>query len=188
MAFASWWLLPELAGKARTPNFDIAFTCRIGSAPGIALVEAKAHHRELEEASAGKSLGGGSKKDSPINAARSHETISAAIEEARKELSAETGLAWGINCDRCYQMSNRFAWAWKLAELGVPTVLVYLGFIDATDMDGRLIESENQWRSAVLPHGQGVIPEEVWGRVWSIGGTPFHALIRAQRTPLSLIG
>ena len=31
-------------------------------------------------------------------------------------------------------MSNRFAWAWKLADLGVPVVLVYLGFFRALFM------------------------------------------------------
>ena len=66
-------------------------------------------------------------------------------------------------------------------------MLVYLGFLDAVDMDGRLIEDEDQWRSAVLAHSQGVVPGEAWGHAWSIGGTPFHALIRAQKTPLSLI-
>lgn len=31
-------------------------------------------------------------------------------------------------------MSNRFAWAWKLATMEVPVVLVYLGFLNATEM------------------------------------------------------
>ncbi len=33
-----------------------------------------------------------------------------------------------------YQLCNRVAWAWKLADLGVPGVLVFLGFLNATEM------------------------------------------------------
>jgi hypothetical protein len=38
-----------------------------------------------------------------------------------------------ISRDNRYQMSNRFAWSWKLASVGVPVVLVYLGFVGAAD-------------------------------------------------------
>ena len=31
-------------------------------------------------------------------------------------------------------MSNRFAWAWKLASSSVPVVLIYLGFLRADEM------------------------------------------------------
>ena len=33
-----------------------------------------------------------------------------------------------------YSLCNRVAWAWKLAQLGVPVVWVYLGFLNATEM------------------------------------------------------
>ena len=32
------------------------------------------------------------------------------------------------------QMSNRFAWLWKLAELDDTVILVYLGFLGAVEM------------------------------------------------------
>lgn len=38
------------------------------------------------------------------------------------------GPAVRISRDSHYQLSNRVAFAWKLATLGLPTVLVYLGF------------------------------------------------------------
>jgi hypothetical protein len=32
-------------------------------------------------------------------------------------------------------MSNRFTWAWKLAEFGKPIILIYLGFLACDEMD-----------------------------------------------------
>jgi hypothetical protein len=64
----------------------------------------------------------------------SHETIGAAIESARMGFEAGTRLAWHISRDSHYQISNRFAWSWKLTQLGIPVVLVYLGFLNASDM------------------------------------------------------
>lgn len=34
-----------------------------------------------------------------------------------------------IGCDQHYQLSNRIAFGWKLATLGIPTAIVYLGFL-----------------------------------------------------------
>jgi len=44
---------------------------------------------------------------------------------------------WQLSRDSLYQLANRFAWAWKIASLGVPVALVYLGFIAADQMKGR---------------------------------------------------
>ena len=51
---------------------------------------------------------------------------------------------WALSTRHHYQLSNRFAWSWKLAMLGVPVVLLYLGFLNAQDMqdDGDLF-----WKS-----------------------------------------
>jgi hypothetical protein len=38
-------------------------------------------------------------------------------------------LTWALSRDRCYQMSNRFALAYRLAELGILVVLICLGFL-----------------------------------------------------------
>ena len=56
------------------------------------------------------------------------ENIGAALAEACDGL-AQLGIATRISRDSHYQLSNRLAFTWKLATLGVPTVLVYLGFI-----------------------------------------------------------
>ena len=41
---------------------------------------------------------------------------------------------WSLSRDSHYQLANRFAWAWKLADMGLPTILIYLGFLNAAEM------------------------------------------------------
>src|SRR6266542_1050241 len=131
---AEWWL-PAARPEARTPNFDIASTCTINGAtrPGLLLIEAKAHDEELKKEAAGRSL----TRDASLDRKASHGTIGLAIGAARKGLSDATSFEWKISRDVHYQMSNRFAWSWKLAEFGIPVVLVYLGFLKATEMADR---------------------------------------------------
>ena len=119
----SWWL--EVHGRARTPVWDLAATCTISDRPGLLLVEAKAHAAELSPA--GKAL------PRTPNGWRNHQRIGAAIVEANEGLWLASGGPWELSRDSHYQMSNRFAWAWKLASLGVPAVLVYLGFLNAVE-------------------------------------------------------
>ncbi len=172
-----WWLPPGRL-DAMTPNFDIASTCMIGGAPGLLLVEAKAHALELTKEIAGRRV---TERDSDDRKA-SHVTIGAAIELARGGLEAATRLNWRISRDSHYQMSNRFAWSWKLAELGTPVVLVYLGFLNATDMSkpGEVpFADANSWTTLVKTHSEPLFPGEVWGRSWSVKGVPLIPLIRS---------
>jgi hypothetical protein len=177
-----WWL-PADRREARTPNFDIASTCTIDGAPGMLLVEAKAHETELLKETAGRR----SAEDDSEARKASHRTIEAAIESARRGLEAATQLTWGISRDSHYQMSNRFAWSWKLAELGIPVVLVYLGFLKATDMT-KLGENPfanaGAWEVLVRSHSAPLFPGNVWGERWSVNGVPFIPLIRSQELPL----
>src|SRR5204863_7425507 len=83
-ALTSWWL--AVPSNATTPNWDIACTCRIGEAPGLLLIEAKAHHGELQKEEAGKAL----KFPVTANGRRNHVRIGACIEEASIALTAET--------------------------------------------------------------------------------------------------
>ena len=94
-----WWLTAPGRGRAaRTPNWDIATTCRIMNKPGILLVEAKAHSDELE--AGGKPL---SANASP-NSIRNHERIGLAIDEAATGLQRATGKRWNISRDHHYQL------------------------------------------------------------------------------------
>ncbi len=182
---AAWWL-PSDQSSGRTPNFDIASTCLVDCRPGILLVEAKAHVEELTRESAGRRLMSSSKEESQVKRDASHKTIGVAIESARVGLDAQTHLKFGIARDVCYQLSNRFAWAWKLADSGIPVVLVYLAFLNADDMatDGVAIKSQDEWRDVVLSHSVGVVPETIWNREIDVNGTTFVALIRSITQPL----
>ncbi len=60
---------------------------------------------------------------------RHHDQIGDAISEARGALSHFCS-SISISRDTHYQLSNRIAYTWKLASVGIPTILLYLGFIN----------------------------------------------------------
>ena len=172
-----WWLVHRRG--ANTPNWDIASTCRISERPGLLLVEAKAHEAELPPS--GKSAPG-----SP-NSRENHRRIGLAIDEAGRSLEAATGKSWGLSRDSHYQLSNRFAWSWKLASLRIPVALVYLGFLNAEDMsdDGSLFRSEAAVETIFKRHCGGIVDNACWGARLDIDGTPFIPLIRAVDQPFA---
>jgi hypothetical protein len=178
---SQWWL-PAGHENAKTPNFDIASTCTIEGAPGLLLVEAKAHRVELEGEAGGRRLPAKASADSEA----SHQTIGAAISAARNGLSAATELDWSISRDSHYQMSNRFAWSWKLAESRIPVVLIYLGFLGADEMvdRGKPFPDHHGWETLVKEHSAPLFSATVWNRRWTVDGVPLVPLIRAMEQPL----
>ena len=172
MQLRDWWL--SVLRNAQTPNWDIASTCLIEGQQGMLLVEAKAHSAELAPKS---------DKCSSTNS-ENRQRIAQAIEEANRGLSIATEGPWSLSRDHHYQLSNRFAWAWKLASLGVPVVLIYLGFLGARDMIGReLFHSSDDWEKCVKDYGKGVVDNDCWGRWLNIQGSPILPLIRAYNQP-----
>lgn len=166
----SWWL-GRPHSKEKTPSFDIASTCTVDNKPALLLVEAKAHEEELTKESIGKRLPSAS-TDSRLN----HDRIGSCIQESILDMASETHMPWALSRDRNYQMSNRFAWSWKVAQLGRPVILVYLGFLNAADMteDGKggsnvLFDSPNAWRTCVLTHSREIVPPTIWDRRWVCG-------------------
>jgi len=163
-----WWL--AIKKRARTPVWDIAATCTIPGyeRKGVLIVEAKAHSEELSKS--GKQPG--------VKA--NHERIGGAIQEANSALNGVlTG--WNLARDSHYQLSNRFAWAWKLSQLGIPVVLVYLGFLNAKEMEdeGEPFGDARQWRDCLLDHAQGIVPEQAWESRLPMGKAPLIPLIRS---------
>ncbi len=173
------WCLAAHRG-ARTPTWDIASTCKIMGKQGLLLFEAKAHENELSIS--GKKT---PRQGASTNSQRSHEKISQAIAEANAGLENLTGNSWNLSRDTHYQLSNRFAWSWKLASLGVPVVLVYLGFLNAKDMakDGELFESKVDWERVLKNHSKGLVDNSCWGKVIDSNGAPFIPLIRVIDQP-----
>lgn len=162
----AWWL--AVRPGANTPNWDIASTCMVGSRPGLILVEAKAHHGELESNEKPKD-------GNPQNDVR----IRAAIAEANDKLNAIMP-DWHLTADSHYQLCNRFAWAWKVASLGIPVVLVYLGFLNVTDMPGCVVfRTAKEWTDAVYKHADKIVPRDAWEKSIDIDGTPLIPLTRS---------
>ena len=163
----SWWL-PADRQSATTPNFDISSTCKVGGVPGLLLVEAKAHVQELTKEEAGRALG----TDAFVHRKASHGTIGHAIAEAADGLALAMSARCRISRDAHYQMSNRFAWAWKLTQLDVPVVLVYLGFLGAeemADISAPFAESSD-WLQRVKSHGAALFEMDPWERTWVCNG------------------
>ena len=168
-----WWL----CHGGNTPVWDIASTCRINGERGLILVEAKAHEKELTD---------------PTNCGSTNpeniEQISKAISEANCHLQAicrlqlETKHDWSLSLWGHYQLSNRFAWSWKLASLGVPVVLVYLGFLDACDMDSpstTLFNSKTEWKRVLKTYCKDKIDNACWEQRLHFNDTPFIPVIRS---------
>lgn len=175
----NWWL--QKPRGARVTNWDIASTCTVEGMKGLLLVEAKAHNKELSEA--------GKSQPTTSNSQLNHEQIKHSIAQANSGLNRVTP-GWALSHDSHYQLSNRFAWAWKLATLGVPVVLVYLGFLNAAEMldQGQPFDSPESWQICIRSHAKNIVPEGAWERKLEIDDTPVWFLIRAMRLTLEAVG
>jgi hypothetical protein len=171
----TWWL--DKSRGANLPNWDIASTCTIEGKRGLLLIEAKAHDKELSVA--GKAL------SKTINGQLNHIHINAAIEQANYGLNTALS-GWALSRDSHYQLSNRFAWTWKLADMGVPVILVYLGFLNAVEMSdqGQPFESRQNWESCIRNHAKSFVPDNAWQKKRQIKGTSVWFLIRSMQLQL----
>ncbi len=167
-----WWLVK---GKSMQ-SWDIASTCTIKGKKGLLLVEAKAHRNE-EMSKSDKS--GSTDSDN-------RKQIASAIAEAATGLRSITGGPWTISRDHHYQLSNRFAWSWKLATMNIPVVLLYLGFLGAEDMakKGRKIfHSGDEWEDTLKRHCKHIVDNSCWGKWLDVNGVPLLPLIRSYDQP-----
>jgi hypothetical protein len=176
-AITRWWL--AVKPRANTPNWDIASTATVGECRGLILIEAKAHNGELSV------LGKEPPSDSPGSRAN-HDRIGEAISEANEALNAVLP-GWSLSRDAHYQLSNRFAWAWKCASLGYPTILIFLGFLDATEMGdrGAPFRSAEAWEKFLRQLTKEIVPEAAWETLIPIGSTSILPLIRSMSVPLA---
>jgi len=166
-----WWMLVNVT----TPTWDFVSTCNINGKKGILLIEAKAHQTELE--SSGKKL----KKDASKISQKNHFKIGTAINEAKIGIN-ETYNGVSISSEKCYQLSNRVAHAWWLANNGIPVVLLYLGFLDAEDMNyGRrvIFKSEKNWKDYFINHAQQVGVDGIVDQEIDCGRSSFKLIVRS---------
>jgi hypothetical protein len=179
-ALIAWWL--RHPAGANTPNWDIALSCDVEGQPGLVLVEAKANVPEL--GTSGKPLAASASRHSADN----HERIDDAIREARDGLAASLPSV-SIDRNRHYQLSNRVAYGWKLASLGIPTVLLYLGFTgDEGIRDaGEPFKDDDHWQQVFREHLRGVCPLEILNGPVQVGPARLWVLSRS-RPALELSG
>jgi hypothetical protein len=145
-----WW--PD--HPAKSPQWDLLSTCAVEGKKGIVLVEAKAHEAELKWD--GKPL----EEDASRESIRNHQQIGECISEASRSLNEKVP---GINIQRDshYQLANRVAFAWKLAECGMPVVLLYLGFIGDNGISdvGVPFRDNDHWQRVMGAYIRGFLPQ-----------------------------
>lgn len=153
----------------------MAAVCDFEGRPGLVLVGAKANVGELK--SDGKKLSENASEHTQENHAR----IAKAISEARDGLSR---IVPGVTIDMAshYQLANRLAFAWKLASLGLPFVLVYLGFTGDTGIQdgGTPLANDGHWRVTFAQHSAPVAPSRLFERRLEVNVTPLWILVRSR--------
>jgi len=112
--------------------------------------------------------------------------IDEALEDTNTDLRNITLGQWNLTKeDHRYQISNRFAWSWKLARMGYPVVLVYLGILNAPygRGSGKVFQSNFQasskWEQKLFDHCNGIVDQNCWGDELYVGGTSFIPLCRS---------
>lgn len=167
-----WWLAAPRG--ANTPNWDLALVAEIEGQKGLVLVEAKANVPELGDA------GKGDPGDSDGSRAN-HQRIGEAIESARIALLAVAPDLM-IGRDNHYQLANRLAFTWKIASLGIPVVLLYLGFTgdDGIRDAGEPLSDSEHWLKVMNGHLEQVGGKELTERRHQLGAAPFWVLVRSR--------
>lgn len=164
-----WWV----AGRGTRPTWDLLCHVLVSDKPGLLLMEAKAHEGELDWA--GKKLSPSAKLASKDNHAR----IAGCIREADAALNKLCDGVFNLDVGNHYQLVNRVAYAWKLASLGLPVVLVYLGFTGDTYFADYL-RDDAHWQRVMGGYMQGVVSQQFPERVYSLpGGGSLQMLIRS---------
>lgn len=172
-----WWLAH--AGSANIPNWDIVVpaTTTAGN-PALLLVEAKAHNNEFDGRPKPRL-----KRPTPEAQKRTdenHEHVGRAINEAAQALALmHPGIH--ISRDHCYQLSNRIAMAWKLASMGIPNTLIFLGFTGDREIasDGKYFADDQHWQQSFSDYASSSFPLELLGQDVSCGQAPFRVLSRS---------
>jgi len=110
-----------------------------------------------------------------------HERIGTAIAEACTALQRWSATT-SVGRDSHYQLANRVAFAWKLASLGIPTVLVYLGFCgDHGIADvGEPIRDASHWSDIFAAYAHSAVPQDLFERRLDCGAAPAWFLVRSR--------
>jgi hypothetical protein len=168
-----WWL----AHEGNTPNWDLIVQAAGRDGSALVLVEAKAKVSEFDCKSK-RLLYRSEDLEAREKTTANHRQIGRAIVEASNALSSQ-GIC--ISCEHHYQLSNRIAMAWKLASLGIPSTLIFLGFTGDREIarEGDYFADDNHWRHAFTEYLKGVLPIDLLEKDISSGAAPFRVLSRS---------
>ena len=136
------------------------------------LVEAKAHGSELS--AAGKRI----RPSASSKTHQNHGRICKAIAEASAALN-KIGCGVNLSSGTHYQLANRVAFAWKLASMGVPVILVYLAFLGDTSV-GEPIRDQDHWQEIFMDHTKSIIPPDFVEHEVDCGSAAFRILLRSR--------
>jgi hypothetical protein len=177
LMLTGWWLRHTKPHNGKLPTWDLISTCLINSHNGLLLVEAKAHETELSE-------DGKATKDSASDRSKeNHAQITACIVGACKAMRRHVDDRISISVEHHYQLSNRMAWAWRLAEHGLKVALLYLGFTGDLNIGSDYFRDADHWQRAMGAYMSGVIPVDLPGRSFSVSGGGSFILL-AESLPI----
>jgi hypothetical protein len=169
-----WWLTYD----GNIPNWDLIIQAASPQGPALVLVEAKAHIGEFDRKP--KSWGHRDDRDAQARTDANHLQIQRAIAEASSALSRlHAGIS--ISCDHHYQLSNRIAMAWKLASIGIPNALIFLGFTGDREIaaEGEYFADHDHWHDAFSDYLGGTFPMNLLEKDIFLGAASFRLLSRS---------
>ncbi len=166
-----WWM-PYKTEKNKRPNWDLLCHVLVDGRPGLLLVEAKAHGDELLMDD--KKAGPYRKSAASVANDRS---IRRRISETNQLLNSVYASEFSLTADKHYQLANRIAYLTKLASLGLPTVLLYLGWLMSPDWPGDEIRDQLHWHEIMNEYMKGLVPPGFPEHVYGLrgGGSMPHA-------------
>jgi hypothetical protein len=164
-----WWV----KGQRTRPTWDLICHVQVSEAPGLLLTEAKAHEGELDWP--GKRLSASATVASKAN----HVQIAHCIQEANSALNNLCDGLFNLNVNSHYQLANRITYAWKLASLGLPIVLLYLGFIGDTYFIADYFQNDAHWQRVMGGYLQGTVSQQFPERVHKLNAGSLQMLVRS---------
>lgn len=168
-----WWLCHK-TGLNKRPTWDLLCHITVRDRPGLLLVETKAHVREMLEQDKKTAPGAGSKS------MQNDRQIKQRIVETNDKLNALGIGSFYLSTKDHYQLANRLSYLAKLASDGVPTVLLYLGWLKSPSWPRDFFRDDAHWHDVVTNHMNEVVPSVFSEKCFSFStGGSMHMLIRS---------
>ncbi len=169
----NWWLAHPDRGKLPTWDLVIKASTKAsnGGETALVLVEAKAHAGEFSDKGKYKNLHASDNSDNNTD------RIKKVLSDVNVRLSSSTNGSLCLSTEYYYQFGNRIAFAWKLASMGIPVGLIYLGFLGDIKISKTAFMNREGWMTTFRPCLEKCgFPEEKLGQAMYCGKSPFWLL------------